>query len=354
MKSQRKFKAFYWLALLLLFIALLFSLLASITFGNADISLKQVYSTIGYELFHFKSLAEFQSGAVHDVVWLIRLPRCLLALAVGMALSVSGVIIQAIAKNPLAEPYVLGISSGATLGATLSLALGMGVALGRHFVGVTAFLGAIAASFFVLFISNLGGNSSTAKLILSGMAVTAICSALSNFILYIANNDTVVAEVTFWTMGSLAAADWESVSVVLPVTLLCTLLFGTQFRSLNLMLLGDEASITLGSNLHRIRILYLILSAIMVGFAVYASGTIAFVGLVIPHMIRMLFGTDHRRVIPLSALLGAIFLIWADVACRIILKNAEMPIGILVGIIGAPCFIYLLVKKSYEFGGRNQ
>ena len=117
------------------------------------------------------------------------------------------------------------------------------------------------------------------------------------------------------------------------------------------MLLGDEASITLGTDLHKVRSLYMILASVMIGFSVYAAGTIGFVGLIIPHVIRMLFGTDHKRMIPLCALTGAIFLIWADVACRVILRNAEMPIGILVSIIGAPCFIYLMVKRSYGFGG---
>ena len=150
-------------------------------------------------------------------------------------------------------------------------------------------------------------------------------------------------------MGSLAGANWSRVSVMLPVTLVCVVLFWTQYRNLNLMLLGDEVSITLGTDLHRFRTAYLILSSVMVGFAVYCAGVIGFVGLVIPHVVRILFGTDHCRLIPLSALLGSSFLIWCDVACRVILKNSEMPIGVLVSIIGAPCFIYLLVRKILWF-----
>lgn len=353
MKQRRNQRVFY-LAMVLLVLTLLLSLLVSITLGNADITIKQVYSVLGYKILHLKQFSSFGSGAIHDVVWLIRFPRCVLALAVGMALSVSGVVIQAIAKNPLAEPYVLGISSGATLGATLSLILGIGSMLGSNFVGIMAFLGAMATSFFVLFLSNIGGKANTGKLILSGMAATAICSALSNFILYLADNDNVVAEVAFWNMGSLASANWNSIKVILPVILICTMVFCTQFRNLNLMLMGDEVSVTLGTDLYKIRLVYLILSSVMVGFAVYSAGSIAFVGLIIPHVVRMLFGTDHKRVIPLSALLGAVFLIWADAACRMILKNAEMPIGILVSLIGAPCFIYLLIKKSYGFGGRDK
>lgn len=133
--------------------------------------------------------------------------------------------------------------------------------------------------------------------------------------------------------------------------ILGTLIFWSQFRNLNLMLLGDESSITLGTDLHKVRNKYMILSSLMIGFAVYSAGTIGFVGLIIPHAVRMLFSTDHKRMIPISALVGSIFLIWADVLCRIILKNSEVPIGILVSMIGAPCFIYLMVKRSYGFGG---
>lgn len=353
--SERKttvFSASVFIAAMIILLALLiFSVLAAITFGNADISIKDVYSVIAYELFKTESLAEFAEGPVHDVVWLIRFPRVLSALAVGMGLSVCGVVMQAIVKNPLADPYILGISSGASLGATLAIMLGVGSMFGTNAVGVMAFIGAMCTSFAVMMIANMGGRATAGKLILSGTAVSAVCSAFSNGILYIVNNKNATSQVVFWTMGSLAGAEWEKAKLILPIMAVCTLIFWTQFRNLNLMLLGDEASITLGTDLHKVRTVYLILASVMVGFAVYTAGMIGFVGLVIPHVIRILFGTDHKRLIPLSALLGATFLIWADVACRIVLKNAEMPIGILVSIIGAPCFIYLLVSKSYGFGG---
>lgn len=344
-------KALFVITLIVLLGALVFSVLAAITFGNADISLKEVYSVVIYEIFGADRFFAYANGAVHDVVWLIRFPRVVLAVAVGMGLSVCGVVMQAIVKNPLADPYVLGISSGASLGATLSIFLGIGAAFGTNSLGIMAFLGAMLTSFGVLFISNMGGRSNAGKLILAGMAVSSVCSAFSSFILYIGNDKEGMAKVTYWTMGSLGGAKWENVIVILPVILIGTLIFWTQFRNLNLMLLGDEVSITLGTDLHRVRTVYMILASFMVGFAVYCAGMIGFVGLIVPHVIRMLFGTDHRRMIPLSALLGAIFLVWADVICRIILKNAEMPIGIFVSFIGAPCFIYLMARKSYGFGG---
>ncbi|MGN0354686.1 MAG: FecCD family ABC transporter permease [Muricoprocola sp.] len=332
---------------------LVFSIMAAITFGNADISIKQVYSVIIYELFHLQAFEEFSTGAIHDVVWLIRMPRVILGLCVGMGLAVCGVVMQAIVKNPLADPYVLGISSGASLGATIAIILGIGSIFGGNFIGIMAFLGALATSFGVIVISNIGGRANAGKLILAGMALSSVCSAFSSFVLYIAHDKNATQEVTNWTMGSLANTKWEEIQVILPVILIGTLLFWTQFRNLNLMLLGDDTAITLGTDLHKARTMYLILSSVMVGFSVYAAGMIGFVGLIIPHAVRMFFGTDHKKLIPISALLGSIFLIWADVACRSILKNAEMPIGILVSIIGAPCFIYLMVRRSYGFGGAN-
>ena len=330
---------------------LVFSVLAAITFGNADISIREVYNVIFYELFHVENLSDYASGPIHDVVWLIRFPRVLLGLAVGMGLSVCGAVMQAVVKNPLADPYVLGISSGASLGATFAIILGIGTIFGGNFVGITAFLGAMATSFGVLFIANIGGRANAGKLILAGMAVSAVCSAFSNFILYLAHNKNATQEVVNWTMGTLANTSWTEIRIILPIIIIGTLIFWTQFRNLNLMLLGDETAITLGTDLHKARTFYMILSSLLVGFAVYSAGMIGFVGLIIPHVIRMLFGTDHKRLIPLSALLGAVFLIWADVACRIILKNSEMPIGTLISIIGAPAFIYLMVRRSYGFGG---
>ena len=350
MKKQSILKTSVFLVTLAALLGLLvFSVLASVTFGNADLSIREVYSVIVYELFHVERFAKFGEGAVHDVVWLIRLPRILLALAVGMGLSVCGVVMQAVVKNPLADPYVLGISSGASLGATLAILLGVGAFFGGNFVGIMAFLGALAASFAVIFLANLGGRANAGKLVLTGMAISSVCSAFSSFTIYLADSSDATAQVTYWTMGSLANTKWSEIQVILPVMIVGTLIFWSQFR--NLKLLGDETSITLGTDLHRVRMFYMALSSIMVGFAVYAAGMIGFVGLIIPHVIRMFFGTDHKKMIPLCALAGAIFLIWADVACRSILKNSEIPVGILVSMIGAPCFIYLMIRRSYGFGG---
>lgn len=259
---------------------------------------------------------------------------------------------QAIVKNPLADPYVLGVSSGAYLGAVLAMLLGVGTSVfGGSAMGVLGCAGAFLVSLGVMALANLGGRANAVKLLLAGSALSAVCSGFSNLFIYILNDDHAASAVVQWSMGSLAGADWESNGVILPVVLVGTLFFWSQYRNLNLMLLGDESAVTLGTDLHRWRLVYLLVSALLVGFVVYKAGLIGFVGLVIPHVVRMVFGTDHKKLLPLSALLGAIFLIWADVLCRIVLPGNELPIGVLTSLVGAPVFVYLMARRKYGFGG---
>ena len=342
----------YWTVILLLFLALIFSLLFAVTIGSSDIPFKDVYHVVFYKLFGIGDAA-MGEGKIHDVVWFIRLPRLVLAAAIGMSLSICGVVMQAIVKNPLAEPYVLGISSGASLGATLSIMLGVGITFGSNYVGIMACLGAFLNSIGVVALANIGGRATSVKLLLAGMALSSLCGAFSSFIVYFSNDQDGMKTVSYWMMGSLGGASWENNAVVVPISILGVLFFWTQYRTLNLMLLGDESAITLGTDLHPWRQLYLLVSSLMVGFAVYCAGVIGFVGLVIPHVVRMLFGTDHKKLVPLCALVGAIFLIWADVLCRIIITGMELPIGILTSMIGAPVFIWLMVRKKYGFGGKE-
>ncbi len=336
-----------------LFIAVLASIVAAVTIGSVSIPVKNVYSVIFYELFHPASLADFAQGAVHDVVWLIRLPRIVLAAAVGGGLAVCGIVMQAIVKNPLADPYILGVSSGATFGATLSILLGIGTVFGGNYVGITAFLGAFAASLLVLSIANIGSRANSMKLLLSGLAVNAIFSAFSSFIIFISNDKEGIQNITYWLMGSLAGAKWYYNGIIYLIVAGGTIFFMTQYRTLNMMLLGDEVSITLGTDLHKYRQTYLLVTSLMIGFIVYSAGMIGFIGLIIPHFVRMFLGTDHRKIIPVAVMTGAVFMIWADVFSRIVIPQTEMPIGILVSMTGAPFFIYLLILKPYGFGGRS-
>lgn len=332
---------------------LVLAFLWALSIGTVHLSLAQIYGAIVQQLENGKAIEAPGQGPVHDIVWLLRLPRLVLAALVGAGLSVCGVVMQAIVKNPLADPYILGISSGASLGATAAILLGVGAFLGLNFVGIAAFIGAMAISLAVLFISNLGGRSSSVKLLLAGMALSAVCSAFSSFIVYFANDKDGIQTITYWLMGSLAGAKWNELAVIAPIVILSVLFFWTQSRVLNLMLLGDESAITMGTDLHAYRQWYLLISSLIVGFAVYSAGMIGFVGLIVPHVIRMFTGPDHKRLLPVAALVGAIFLVVADGLCRVIIPHTELPIGILISMIGAPSFIYLMIKKTYGFGGSD-
>ena len=336
---------------LLLLLLLCAAIFWALGIGTVHLPAEAIWSAVGAQFASGTPVDAPGKGPVHDIVWLLRLPRLLLAVAIGAGLSVCGVIMQAIVKNPLADPYILGISSGASLGATAAVLRGVGAAFGENAVGVSAFVGAFAISLGVLFIANLGGRANAVKLLLGGMALSAVCSAFSSFIIYFANNKDGIQTVTYWLMGSLAGANWDTLPVIGGIVVLAVLFFWTQSRILNLMLLGDESAVTLGKDLHGYRQAYLLVSALIVGFAVYAAGMIGFVGLVVPHVVRMLIGTDHKRLIPVAALSGAVFLVVADGLCRVIIPRTELPIGILISMIGAPCFIYLMVKRTYGFGG---
>lgn len=336
----------------ILLIILFLSIGFAVTMGSVDISIKEVYEVIFYKLFNIGD-STIGTGAVADVVWLIRMPRIVLAIAVGAGLSVVGIVMQAIVKNPLADPYILGVSSGASLGATLAVVLGIGSVFGSNSLGIMGFIGAFGVSILVLMISNIGGRSNSIKLLLAGMALSSVCSSFSSFLVYISDDSQKLKTITFWLMGSLAGAKWNEIIIILPVIILGTIFFITQYRTLNLMLLGDEVSITLGTDLHKFRIIYLVITSLMIGLLVYVSGMIGFVGLIIPHIVRIIFGTDHKKIIPITALLGAIILIWADVISRILIKGTEIPIGIVISIIGAPLFVWLMIKKNYGFGGNK-
>lgn len=334
----------------LLFALMLLSVILAVGFGSVDISAEQILRIIFSEVFRTEGVADLAKSTV-DIVWNIRLPRIILALMVGMGLSMSGVVMQAVVKNSLADPYILGVSSGASLGATLAIMLGVGSFLGPNYVGIAACAAAFLSSLLVMSIANLRGRANPMKLIMSGVAVSSMFSAFSSFIIYTSGNREGMKTVSFWLMGGLSGAKWENMAVISVVVLFALLFFMTQYRTLNLMLLGDDISITLGKDLHRYRQIYLLAVSAVIGFIVYNSGIIGFVGLIIPHIARLFFGTDHRKIIPVSAVIGAMILIWSDVIARSLIAGTEIPVGIVISLIGAPTFVYLLVSKEYGFGG---
>lgn len=331
------------------------SLLLAVSLGSAKITAGEAYRIILYKAFqlNINQIAEQASLAHLDIIWDIRLPRVLMSAVVGAGLAVCGAVLQATVQNPLAEPYILGISAGASLGATFSILLGglAGILFGLG-TAVWAFIGALAASLFVMTLASIGGRPSTVKMVLAGSIASALFIALANFIIYIASNAEGMRTVTFWTMGSLAAAKWDTLALPATGVVACCIFFLTQFRTLNTLLLGEEAAISLGVDLDKVRRLYFVITALVTGLIVAACGTFGFVGLVVPHVVRGVVGADHRRLIPATILAGAIFLIWADVLARIILVSGELPIGILTALVGAPFFMYILVKQSLNFGGQ--
>jgi len=352
-KSLYKEKCKFIMILAVLIVVLIFSILISITLGQVDIKLLEVFKVLVYNIFKLPGVEKVnkQVGMAYEIIWLIRFPRVLLSFIVGMGLSVVGVVMQSIVQNPLADPYTLGISSGASLGATFAILIGVNGIFGPNSVGVMGFLGAFLAAMFVFGLANIKGRASSVKLILSGLVISTICSSFTSFIIYIAPNEQKLRSVTFWLMGSLASATWENILFPLVTTIVGVIYFIFQFRILNLMLMGDETAITLGTDLNKHRMSYILITSFITGVIVSVAGMVGFVGLMVPHVVRIILGTDHKKLVPISALVGAIFLVWTDVMARSLLPNAEMPIGIITSIIGAPFFICLMVKRVYGFGG---
>ncbi|WP_258166295.1 iron ABC transporter permease [Paenibacillus sp. PCH8] len=347
-------KSGFALLIAALIIITIISVGIAVSIGQVRIPLGESYRILLYKLTGFQwGATPIEAGSFTDIIWQIRFPRVLMAMFIGAGLALCGAVIQAAVQNPLADPYILGISSGASLGATFAILIGFGAIgwLGQTGVAFWAFAGAMGASLLVLTLAGIRGKMTSVKLVLAGMVINALCSAFSNFIIYFANNAEGIKTVTFWTMGSLAASGWNKLPLVGIVVLVAILFFLLQSRVLNTMLLGDEAAVTLGINLSVYRRLYMLLTALVTGVMVAGCGMIGFVGLIIPHIVRGLVGSDHRKVMPISVLFGAIFLIWTDVIARSLISSVELPIGIITAMIGAPMFMYMLVKKGYGFGG---
>lgn len=339
------------LALAILAAGLVLSLGLAVSVGSMAIPLGDVYRVMAYELFGLGDGAVWGGGGVHDVVWLIRLPRLVLAAAVGAGLGLCGAVMQAMVQNPMADPYILGVSSGAYLGAALALTAGAGTALGGNAMGLAGAVGAFLAAAAVLLLARLGGRSTPVKLLLSGVALSAVCSALGNFCIVLEHDDHAAAALVQWTMGGMGAAGWPGNALAWGAVALGGLFFWSQHRTLDLMLLGDECAGTLGVELWTRRLLYLLVVAALVGVLVCQAGMVGFVGLIVPHGARLLFGSGHRTLLPLAALAGAVFLVWMDVLCRVALPGNEIPMGILTALAGAPVFLALLARRRYGMGG---
>ena len=301
---------------------LVLSVVAGISLGTAKISFSTVWRIILHNLFGLFSIDDIKLSTL-NIVWRIRIPRALLGMVVGGSLTLSGISMQAFTKNPLAEPYVLGISSGASTGAVLAMLVG---------------------------VAKTAGEVAPIRLVLVGVAVSAILRAATNYLVYTAPQEAAVRQATFWMLGGLSGAEGSDVLFPLIVLVFSAMLLYLLAMPLNAMMMGDSSAVTLGVNINLVRKILIADSALLTASAVSVSGCIGFVGLVVPHIVRSLVGSDHRRVIPISLLVGSILMIWADIAARMVQPPVELPVGIITALFGGPVFLWMIKARRYAFG----
>jgi iron complex transport system permease protein len=290
------------------------------------------------------------SGSVADqIVWQIRVPRVLLAALVGATLTTAGTVVQALVRNALADPFLLGVSSGASVGATAVLLFGFLASLGLWALSAGSVLGAMTAMVAVFVVSRSAGQLAPTQLILCGVVLAAMFEAVATFLLFRGNPQATQA-VLFWLEGSFGNATWNQLPIPAAVLVVGMGYLLTQARNLNALSMGADTAASLGVGVHRLRRNLFVVTSLMVGVAVAVSGVIGFVGLVVPHIVRLLVGSDHRRVLPVGVPIGAAFMVVADLLARTIVSPQEMPIGVITAFIGAPTLLVLIRRRPYVYG----
>lgn len=286
------------------------------------------------------------SEALHsDIFWKLRMPRITLAMLVGISLSVSGAVYQSIFRNPLTDPYVLGVSSGASLGAAIAIFLGLEATLGG--VGLCALATALLTVVAIYRIASMGNRMHTTTLLLTGVCFTLLISAVISFLMVL--NQDKMDSIIFWTMGSFGSANWTDVMMVAPVVLFGTVTVLYYSKDLNLLLVGSETARSMGVEVEKVKKILLVVTTLMVAFSVSVCGVIGFVGLIVPHAVRHVVGPDNRKIVPCSVFIGGIFLVLCDTLSRTMLKPSELPVGSITALIGAPMFIFLLYKNKKRY-----
>ncbi|WP_373822119.1 FecCD family ABC transporter permease [Veillonella sp.] len=323
-----------------LFILLMVCITEGLMQGYTSYSPVQLYEGV---LYWVQGLSNTNMDAA--IIGELRLPRIIMAMAVGMGLSTSGIVMQSIFKNPMADPYILGISSGAALGIVASVTLGLGAVLGSNVIQFGAFLGALIISLIAIFASNLY-QKNPSRFLMIGVALGAICSALAGVLIFIGASKSGIDLTLYWMMGSISFVPLGQSIYAFVVALLAFFFFTSQSRILNLMREGQQVAITLGYSLYWYIKGYLFINAILVGSIVMNSGLIGFVGLLIPHLVRIFVGDNTRVLLPLTAFIGMIVSLLADVVGRTMLHGVDIPLGITFAIIGAPVFIILLIRHN--------
>ena len=328
-------------------IALVASVIIAIGLGPVGVTPPTVLRVIGH---HTIGVPEVANWARTDdaIIWEVRLPRVLLGAIVGSALGVAGTTLQALVRNPLAEPYIIGVSSGASTGAAAAILFGVGAGLGPQSVSLMAFLGALGALAFVLALARSTGRITPSRMIVAGVAVGYLLSATTSMLILFAETSEGARAVMFWLLGSLANADWRTLPIgYLGMGAGMVLIFWWR-RRLDLLALGDDTAMASGIDPGRTRTVLVVVVALCVGFAVSLSGGIGFIGLAAPHIARRVVGPIHRHLVPASAALGSIILLWADVVARTALQPRELPIGVVTGVLGAPVLVALVRKLQHN------
>ncbi|WP_030418956.1 FecCD family ABC transporter permease [Streptomyces sp. NRRL F-5065] len=327
-----------------LVVLLLASLTAGLAIGSVRVPPGQVWGIVTHALGAGWGAPDW-TRARETIVLDVRAPRVVLGAVTGAGLAVVGTALQALVRNPLAEPYLLGVSSGASLGAVSVIVFGISV-FGAASLPVSAFAGALGALVLVYATARTGGRITSVRLVLSGVAIAAVLTAVLNLLLLTSGRGNEARAVLAWTLGGLGGVDWGTLALPSAALLVGVGVLMTQARSLNLLLAGEEAATTMGLDVARFRARMFVLLSLVTGVLVAAAGPIGFVGLMLPHVVRLLVGGDHRRVLPTAALGGAVFLVWADIAARTIAAPMEIPVGVLTALCGGPFFLWLLRRDA--------
>ena len=335
---------------LVLLVSLPFAVIFGLNSGAVDIPIETIID-LGFEVFQ-SSGKDTVAQQAKTILFDIRLPRICLAILIGAILAISGAVMQGLFRNPLAAPSLIGVSSGASVGASVVIVLAgawlqSNTALGLSLVAVGAFIGSFLVTVLVYRLSTSALGTSVTTMLLAGIAVSALAGAVSGLLSYYADNE-MLRQISIWQMGNLSTANWQRVLVLAVVAILVLSLFPRESKSLNALLLGESEARHLGIDVQQVKRKLILLTTLGIGTAVAIGGMIGFVGLIVPHIVRLLIGPDHRWLLPVSALAGGVLLLLADTIARIIIAPTELPTGILTAILGAPFFIMLLVQQRRE------
>ncbi|MDY0917631.1 iron ABC transporter permease [Pseudomonas viridiflava] len=326
--------------LIALTVVLLISCLVSVTFGAAPVPLEQVIGILKLKLSGAGHEPHLWTAGQETIVWLIRMPRVLLGALAGAGLALIGCVLQAVTRNPLADPHLLGATSGATLGAVI-VVMHIGEILGMLTLPLAAFAGSLASLIIVLSLSSRNGRLDSQRLLLSGVAVSFVMMAIANLLLFLGDH-RASSSVLFWMLGGLGLARWELLTVPWVTVLAGWILLQGLGRALNALMAGDQTAVSLGLHVRNVRLLVFLIASLMTGVLVALCGSIGFVGLMVPHIARRLVGSEHRRLLPVATLLGALLMVWVDVVSRTLIAPEDLPIGISTALLGGLFFIFMM------------